>query len=267
MKALESFPLGQYIPMGSFLHKIDAKAKIIASFLLIIIIFFLKLNVSYLFFLFLILLGIFFSSLPLKYFFKSFRPIYFLVFFTFIIHFFFGEEGGRVFFRYGIIHVTENGIKMAIFMSLRLVFLVMITSLLTLTTSVLELAHALEDLLKPLSIFKFPAHEFSMMMTIALRFVPTLLEETDKIIKAQKARGAEFGRGNLVEQAKSLLPIIIPLFLNAFRRANELAEAMEARGYRGAKGRSRYKITYWSFKESAFLIFVSIYSILMLTVF
>jgi len=257
---LKTFPLGQYIPADSLLHKLDAKAKILASFWLIVFIFLIKLNLSYLFVFLLILLGILFSSLPFKYFVRSLKPVYFLVLFTFIIHFFFGEEGGKVFWRFGIIHITELGIKMAFFMSLRLVFIVMITSLLTLTTSVLELAQALEDLLNPLKYFKFPVHEFSMMMTIAIRFVPTLLDETDKIIKAQKARGAEFGRGNLINQAKSLLPIVIPLFINAFRRANELAEAMESRCYRGAEGRTRYRRTYWTSKETLFITFIGIYT-------
>lgn len=257
---LKTFPLGQYIPADSLLHKLDAKAKILASFWLIVFIFLIKLNLSYLFVFLLILLGILFSSLPFKYFVRSLKPVYFLVLFTFIIHFFFGEEGGKVFWRFGIIHITELGIKMAVFMSLRLVFIVMITSLLTLTTSVLELAQALEDLLNPLKYFKFPVHEFSMMMTIAIRFVPTLLDETDKIIKAQKARGAEFGRGNLINQAKSLLPIVIPLFINAFRRANELAEAMESRCYRGAEGRTRYRRTYWTSKETLFITFIGIYT-------
>lgn len=260
MEVLKTFPLGQYIPADSLLHDLDAKAKILASFWLIVFIFLIKLNLSYLFVFLLILLGILFSSLPFKYFVRSLKPVYFLVLFTFIIHFFFGEEGGKVFWRFGIIHITELGIKMAVFMSLRLVFIVMITSLLTLTTSVLELAQALEDLLNPLKYFKFPVHEFSMMMTIAIRFVPTLLDETDKIIKAQKARGAEFGKGNLINQAKSLLPIVIPLFINAFRRANELAEAMESRCYRGAEGRTRYRRTYWTSKETLFIAFIGIYT-------
>lgn len=267
MEVLKAFPLGQYIPSSSFLHKLDAKAKIIASFWLILFIFLLRLNLSYLFILLLILLGIYISSIPFKYFLKSLKPVYFLILFTLIIHLFFGEEGGKVFWKFGIIRITELGIKMAIFMSLRLIFIVMITSLLTLTTSVLELAQALEDLLKPLAIFKFPVHEFSMMMTIAIRFVPTLLDETDKIIKAQKARGAEFGKGSIVNQAKSLLPIIIPLFINAFRRANELAEAMESRCYRGAQGRTRYRNSYWSLKESLFIAFTFCYSVLLLIMF
>jgi energy-coupling factor transport system permease protein len=267
MEVLKTFPIGQYIPANSILHGLDAKAKIIASFWLIVFIFLIRLNLSYLFFFLLIMLGIFLSSLPLKYFLRSLKPVYFLVLFTFIIHFFFGEEGGRVFWRFGIIHITELGIKMAIFMSLRLIFIVMITSLLTLTTSVLELAQALEDLLNPLKYFKFPVHEFSMMMTIAIRFVPTLLDEIDKIIKAQKARGAEFGKGNIVNQAKSLLPVIIPLFVNAFRRANELAEAMESRCYRGGEGRTRYRRTYWTLKETSFIFFIGIYSALLLIFF
>ncbi|MGB9857098.1 MAG: energy-coupling factor transporter transmembrane component T family protein [Dictyoglomaceae bacterium] len=266
MEMLRSFPLGQYIPGSSILHSLDPRAKLIATFWLVILLFLIKLDISYAIFFGFIILEILLSKIPFKYFLRSLKPIYFLVLFTFFIHLFFGEEGGKVFLRYGILHITEKGVKMAIFMSSRLIFLVMITSLLTLTTSVLELAHGLEDILKPLNYLKFPVHEFSMMMTIALRFVPTLLEETDKIIKAQKSRGAEFGKGNLIEQAKSLLPIIIPLFLNAFRRAGELAEAMEARGYRGAKGRTRYKKVYWGIKETLYISFIIIFSIFLLVI-
>ncbi len=265
MEALKAFPLGQYIPANSFLHNLDARSKLVSSFWLIILLFLLKLNLSYLIFFLFIILEIFISRISLKYFIRSLKPIYFLVIFTFIVHFFFGEEGGRVFFKYGILHITEKGIKMAVFMSTRLIFLVMITSLLTLTTSVLDLAHGLEDILKPLNYINFPVHEFSMMMTIALRFVPTLLEETDKIIKAQKSRGAEFGKGNLLEQAKKLLPIIIPLFLSAFRRAGELAEAMEARGYRGGRGRTRYKKVSWGKKENLYISFIILLSLVLLS--
>lgn len=266
METLKSFPLGQYIPQKSLLHSLDVRSKLIATFWLIILLFLIKLNISYIFFFSFIILEIILSKIPFKYFIKSLKPLYFLVLFTFFIHLFLGEEGGRVFWKFGILHITERGIQMAIFMSSRLIFLVMITSLLTLTTSVLELAHGLEDILKPLNYLKFPVHEFSMMMTIALRFVPTLLEETDKIIKAQKSRGAEFGKGNFIEQAKSLLPIIIPLFLNAFRRAGELAEAMEARGYRGAKGRTRYKKVYWGKKETLYTSFIILFSIFLLRI-
>jgi energy-coupling factor transport system permease protein len=266
MEVIKSFPLGQYIPGTSIMHNLDARAKLIATFFLILLLFLIKLNISYLLFFIFIVIEILISKIPLRYFFRSFKPLYFLVLFTFFIHLFFGEEGGKVFFRFGIIHVTEKGIYMAIFMSSRLIFLVMITSLLTLTTSVLDLAHALEDILKPLNYVKFPVHEFSMMMTIALRFVPTLLEETDKIIKAQRSRGAEIGKGKLVEKAKSLLPIIIPLFINAFRRAGELAEAMEARGYRGAKGRSRYKKVYWGKKETFYLSIIFLFSLTLLLI-
>ncbi|PMQ00996.1 MAG: transporter [Dictyoglomus sp. NZ13-RE01] len=266
METLKSFPLGQYIPGNSIIHNLDARSKLITTFWLVILLFLIKLNFSYLLFLAFIIIHIFLSKIPFRYFLRSLKPVYFLVLFTFFIHLFFGEEQGRVFFKYGIIHITENGIKMAIFMSSRLIFLVMITSILTLTTSILDLAHGLEDLLSPLKYVNFPAHEFSMMMTIALRFVPTLLEEADKIIKAQKSRGAEFGRGNLIDQAKSLLPIIIPLFLSAFRRAEELAEAMEARGYRGGKGRTRYKKVYWGRKETLYVTAIIIYSILLLII-
>ncbi|MCS7201546.1 MAG: energy-coupling factor transporter transmembrane protein EcfT [Dictyoglomus sp.] len=265
MEALKTFPLGQYIPGNSFLHSLDPRAKLISSFWLIILLFLLKLNISYLIFFFFLVSEVLISKIPLKYFIRSLKPLYFLIAFTFTLHLFFGEEGGKVFFRYGIFHITEKGIQMAVFMSTRLIFLVIITSLLTLTTSILELAHGLEDILKPLNYVRFPVHEFSMMMTIALRFVPTLLEETDKIIKAQKSRGAEFGKGSLIEQARKLLPIIIPLFLSAFRRAGELAEAMEARGYRGGKGRTRYKKLTWEMKENLYISFIIIFSVFLLS--
>jgi energy-coupling factor transport system permease protein len=165
----------------------------------------------------------------------------FIILLTFFINIFF-TPGENTVFRFWFLRITEEGLRQGIFMTLRLAFLVAGTSMLTLTTSPIALTDGIELLLKPLSVIKFPAHELAMMMTIALRFIPTLLEETDKIMKAQMARGADFESGNLIQRAKSLVPLLVPLFISAFRRADELAMAMEARCYRGGENRTRMKI-------------------------
>jgi energy-coupling factor transport system permease protein len=165
----------------------------------------------------------------------------FILIFTFVLNIFL-TRGGTELFSFWIITVTAEGIRQAIFLALRLAFLVMGTSILTLTTSPIALTDGLERLMSPLRVIRFPAHELAMMMTIALRFIPTLMEETDKIIKAQTARGADFETGNLIRRAKALVPLLVPLFISAFRRADELAMAMEARCYRGGDNRTRMKV-------------------------
>ena len=180
------------------------------------------------------------SGISFKYLLKGVRPLRFIILFTFILNLFF-VQGETPLIDIGFIHITREALRNAIFFALRLIFLVMGTSVLTLTTSPVQLTDGLERLLRPLQRFHFPAHELAMMMTIALRFIPTLLEETDTIKKAQIARGARFESRKLHERAAALLPLVVPIFLSAFQRADELATAMEARGYRGAKYRVRKK--------------------------
>lgn len=237
---LKDITIGQYYPGRSPIHLLDPRVKIIITFLFIFVVFFIKSYVGYAILFAYLMLIVILSTIPLKLIFKSLRPLLFVIVLTFVINMFF-TVGEEVLVSFWKITITKEGLNQAIFMALRLIFLVMGTSILTLTTSPIELTDGLEYILKPLKVFKFPAHELAMMMTIALRFIPTLMEETDKIMKAQMARGADFETGNLVQRAKSLVPLLVPLFISAFRRADELAMAMEARCYRGGENRTRLK--------------------------
>ena len=179
------------------------------------------------------------SDIPLKYIMKGIKPLRWIILFTFVINIFFLP--GEVIWKFGFLTLTKEGIRQAIFMSIRLVFLVIGTSLLTLTTSPIQLTDGIERMLNPLKKVGMPVHELAMMMTIALRFIPTLLDETDKIMKAQMSRGADFESSNIINRAKNLVPLLVPLFVSAFRRADELAMAMEARCYRGGQNRTKMK--------------------------
>lgn len=237
---MKSITIGQFIPGESLLHKLDARAKFVALIFLIIAIF--SVNSFWGYF---ILAGVIFSLLltsriPLSYFFRGLKPVYYIMIFTLVIHFFF-TKGGTVLLRLGSVTIETGGIYFGFFMVTRIIFLVVATSLLTLTTSPIALTDALEYLMKPLSRIGVPAHEIAMMMTIALRFIPTLMEESEKIMKAQMARGADFESGNVYQRAKSLVPLLVPLFVSSFRRADDLAIAMEARCYRGGEGRTRLR--------------------------
>ena len=245
---LQDITIGQYIPGESFTHKLDPRTKIIISILFIVSLFVINKFPGYL--LVIAFLGaiIINSKVPLRFIVKGLKPILFLVLITGILNIFMikGTEE-TLLFHLGFLNVYEEGLSTAAFMALRLVFLIVGTSMLTLTTSPIELTDGIERLLRPIG--KTLAHELAMMMTIALRFIPTLMEETDKIIKAQEARGADFDSGNIIQKAKSLIPILVPLFISSFRRADELAMAMESRCYRGGAGRTRMKELKYSFKD------------------
>ena len=232
--------LGQYIPGESFLHQMDARIKLSLSVVFLVLLFFVRNISGYLFFLLLVLLVVQISGIPMRYLVRGLKPIIFLILFTFIVQGFFTAEG-RILVEWGIIKISSGGLWLALFMSLRLALLVLVTTLLTLVTSPIDLTDALDRLFSPLKYLKIPVHEMAMMMTIALRFIPTLLDETDKIIKAQISRGAPLDRGNILRRLRALVPVLIPLFISAFRRADELATAMESRCYRGGEGRTRMK--------------------------
>ncbi len=236
---LNDIMLGQYFPAFSIWHRMDARVKLFLLLLYIIFIFVCHTGFSYAILTVLVLIAIFTSKIPCSMYFKSLKPMLLIIAFTFIIHVFSGE--GTPLFKIGVFTATKDGIEMGIFITLRLVLLMVSASILTFTTSPLVLTDALEAILRPLKRFGVPAHELSMMMTIALRFIPTLIDETDKIIKAQKSRGADFSSGSIVKRVSFVMPILIPLFINAFRRADELAIAMEARCYRGDEGRTHMK--------------------------
>lgn len=236
---IRDITIGQYLPGESFLHKADPRTKIILTFIMMIFIFMINTYWGYLLLTIFTALIIVSSNIPIKFVLKGLKPILFIVIFAGLINMF--TVDGTSVFKIGFLKMTYEGIDVAIKMAIRLFLLIIIASLLTYTTTPMTLTDGIEKLLGPLNRIKVPVHEISMMMTIALRFIPTLLEETDKIIKAQSSRGADFDSGNLVERAKSFIPVLIPLFISAFRRADELATAMEARCYRGSEGRTRMK--------------------------
>lgn len=229
--------IGQFYPGESFLHKLDARTKIISTMFFVTAVFLASSHIAqaivFLFLLFII--GV--SGLPFKMILKSIKPLKVIIIFTLLIHAF--TAPGEPIWSWWIMSITREGIEMGVLMSMRLVYLIIGSSLLTFTTSPIVLTDGIENLLNKFKRFGVPAHELAMMMTIALRFIPTLLEEMDRIVKAQMARGADFTSGNLIKRAKNLLPILIPLFISAFRRADDLATAMEARCYRGGEGRTR----------------------------
>ena len=239
---LENVTLGQYFPGDSPLHRMDPRAKILCAVALIVAIFaassFWGYGAMFLF----IALCVALSRINVKFVVKGLKPVWVIILLTFVMNLFL-STGGDVIFRWRFISVTRMGLVRAVQMAFRLALLICSTQILTLTTSPIALTDGLERLMRPLQKIGFPAHELAMMMSIALRFIPTLIEETQKIIKAQMARGADFESGNIVRRAKAMLPILVPLFVSAFRRADELAMAMEARCYRGGKGRTRMKIT------------------------
>lgn len=237
---IQNITLGQYFPGSSILHRLDPRMKIILTLALIVMVFFVKGLLGYALLYGFIILCALFSRISPKFLIKGMKPILFIIVLTFVLNALF-SSGKTVLWSWGIITLSLEGIKNAVFMALRLVFLMISTQLMTLTTSPIELTDALERLMKPLKRIGFPAHELAMMMSIALRFIPTLLEETDKVMKAQSARGADFESGNIFRRAKAMVPLLVPLFVSAFRRADELALAMEARCYHGGKNRTRMK--------------------------
>lgn len=238
---MANLTIGQYFPGDSAIHRLDPRTKLLLTIAMIVAVFLCKGFLGYAVLFALILGAAISSGIRLKIMLKALKPILFIIVLTFILNVFFSVSG-NVIFSWGFLKITDTGLRTAVFMAIRLMLLVFGTQLLTLTTSPIALTDGLETLLKPLSKIGFPAHELAMMMSIALRFIPTLTEEADKIMKAQKARGADFESGNLAARAKAMLPLLVPLFVSAFRRADELALAMEARCYRGGGHRTRMRV-------------------------
>ncbi len=236
---LKDITLGQYFPGDTPVHRLDPRTKLVCVILYFIALFTANgpCSVGLVFLTLAFAVGI--SRIRPGALVKGMKPLLFIVIFTAILNLFFTE--GEVLFRWWIFRVTDQGVYRTVLMVLRIFLLVSSTFLLTYTTSPLQLTDGMERLLAPLKKVRFPVHELSMMMSIALRFIPTLIEETDKIMSAQKARGADFDTGGLAKRAKALLPILVPLFVSAFRRADELATAMECRCYHGGEGRTRMK--------------------------
>ncbi len=253
---LKDITLGQYFPGKSVVHRLDPRTKLLILIAYIVALFIAANWVSYgLCFAFLAV-SIAVSKIPLKVIVRGMKPLVLILVFTGILNLFF-TGGETVLVSFLGITITAEGLVRAVFMVLRILMLITVTFLLTYTTSPISLTDGLEALLSPLKMIKVPVHELSMMMCIALRFIPTLIEETDKIMSAQKARGADFETGNLMQRVRALVPILVPLFISAFRRADELATAMECRCYHGGEGRTKMKLLhYHRYDMLAFLICV-----------
>ena len=238
---LKNITLGQYFPGDSIIHRLDPRMKLILVIGVIVLVFMADTLIGNLVVLGLLLLVILLSRVNIVYVLRGLKPLWFVITLMFVLNTFF-YSGGTQLFSWWIFRVTEEGLHNAIRLAVRLIYLISATTMLTLTTSPIALTDGLERLMAPLKIVRFPVHELAMMMTIAMRFIPTLLEETDKIMKAQTARGADFDSGNVIKRATGMVPLLVPLFVSAFRRADELAYAMESRCYHGGEGRTRMKV-------------------------
>jgi len=251
--ALKDITLGQYFPGNTFVHRLDPRVKLLFAVFYIIALFLANQLLSYVVLIAVLVLCVVVSRIKPKALFKGMKPVLFLVAITGLLNLFY--TSGDPIWQWGFLKITVEGIWAAIFMILRIVMLICCTFLLTYTTSPIMLTDGLENLLSPLKKIKVPVHELSMMMSIALRFIPTLIEETDKIMSAQRARGADFDTGNLFQKAKALVPLLVPLFVSSFRRADELAVAMECRCYHGGDGRTRLKELHYTGKDVCVLVF------------
>ncbi len=253
---IRDITIGQYYPADSILHKIDPRVKLIGTMAFIISLFIFDNYIGYIVAAIFLFGVIKISKVPLKFIFRGLKAVIALLLFTVTFNLF---APGTELFRIGFIKVTIEGVKLAVLMGTRLTFLIIGSSLMTFTTTPNHLTDGLEKVMGPLRKIKVPVHEISMMMSIALRFIPILMEETDKIMKAQMARGADFESGGLLKRAKNLVPLLVPLFVSAFRRANDLAMAMEARCYRGGEGRTKMKPLKYSLKDILAYIILLLY--------
>ncbi|MFE4814000.1 MULTISPECIES: energy-coupling factor transporter transmembrane protein EcfT [Bacillaceae] len=259
---LDKMIIGRYVPANSLMHKMDPRAKLLLVFLFVCVVFLANNVVSYgLLAVFTILL-ISLSKIPLRYLYNGLKPIFFLIVFTFLLHILFTKEG-ELLFEYGWFEIYEGGLIQGFFISVRFTLLILVTSLLTLTTSPISITDGMEELLGPLKKWKMPVHELALMMSIALRFIPTLMEETEKIMKAQTARGVDFSSGPIKDRVKSIVPLLVPLFVSSFKRAEELATAMESRGYRGGEGRTKYRQLDWKTSDSLLMVSIGVLTVML----
>ena len=259
---MDNMILGRYIPGNSIVHRLDPRSKLVAMILLIIIVFWANNPITNV--ILFVVTGIFvaLSEVPLSFFIKGLRSMFFLIAFTTLFQLFF-ISGGDVLFEMGFFKITSHGIEQAGIIFCRFVLIIFFSTLLTLTTMPLSLATAVESLLGPLKRFKVPVHEIGLMLSMSLRFVPTLMDDTIRIMNAQKARGVDFGEGNIIQKVKAMIPILIPLFATSLKRADSLATAMEARGYQGGNGRSQYRQLNWMNKDSVALLLVCVLGLIL----
>ncbi len=260
---MRDMAFGQYYPTNSPIHKLDPRAKLIFSLLFMIFIFFAKSYTAFFYVIIFLSAVTIIAKIPLKIVLKSLKLVLFLLIFTGLINLFLYNEG-RVIAHWWVFTITDRGIDFTIKLALRLSLLIIGTSMLALTTTPMELTDAIESLLKPLKYIKVPVHDIAITMSIALRFIPTLMEETDKIIAAQKARGAAFDTGKAHERVKSMIPILIPLFVSSFRRADELADALDARCYNATKNRTKMKKLTFTYRDLVAFFVISVLIVLIM---
>ncbi|WP_323704124.1 energy-coupling factor transporter transmembrane component T [Mammaliicoccus sp. Dog046] len=249
--------IGRYIPGDTIIHRLDSRMKMIYVFLFMIFIFFCNNWITYGFMLVTVLFIMYLAKIKLWFLIKGLTPVMLLFIFTFIMHLIV-TKGGPVLLDLKLFTIEQNGVTQGAFIVLRLMLLVMISTIMTLTTSPISLTDAIESMLRPLKKFKFPVHELAMMMSISLRFIPTLMDELDRIIKAQTARGSDVAAGSIFNRLKAVIPLLIPMFISAFKRADELAIAMESRGYNASNQRTNYRILNWKLRDSSALVTILI---------
>lgn len=252
---MDNLILGRYVPGGSLIHRLDPRAKLLAMFLMITIIFWANNLINNLIMLVFLLFAIILSGVKLSFFFKGIQPMIGLILFTTLFQVFF-MQSGQILFQWWFLTITIGGLQQAGLIFMRFVLIILTSTLLTLTTTPLSLSDAVESLLSPLKILRLPVHEIGLMLSLSLRFVPTLMDDATRIMNAQRARGVDFGEGNIFQKVKSIIPILVPLFASSFKRADALALAMEARGYQGGEGRTKYRQLKWTWVDSFVIMLI-----------
>jgi len=262
---LDSVIIGRYVPGNSPLHRMDPRAKLLLVFFFVVIVFLANSTAGYGLLLLYTALLVAMSRVPLSYFLKGLKPVVFIAVFTFLIQIFLNKEGD-VLLKWGWLTIYEEGLRQGIYISLRFFLLVSVTTLLTLTTTPIQVTDGMESLLNPLKKVRFPVHELALMMSISLRFIPTLLDETQKIMKAQTARGVDISSGPFKDRMKAVVPLLVPLFISAFKRAEELSIAMEARGYKGGEGRTKFRQLQWQAIDTIMLVGLLVVTLLLIVI-
>ncbi|WP_044747049.1 energy-coupling factor transporter transmembrane component T family protein [Bacillus alveayuensis] len=250
---MNSLIIGKYVPRKSLIHQMDPRAKLLIVFLFVLIVFLANNTMTYSLLGLYILIIVLLTKLPIRYLFNGLKPVLWILFFTFLMHVILTKEG-PIIFQFGFVKVYEDGVRQGVLITLRFIFIIIMTTILTLTTTPIEITDGMETLLSPLKKWKLPVHELALMMSISLRFIPTLMEESDKILKAQMARGVDFSAGSLKKRLEAIVPLLVPLFINSFKRAEELATAMEARGYRGSEGRTKLRQLHWRLRDTIMIL-------------
>ncbi|KFL43923.1 cobalt ABC transporter permease [Lysinibacillus sp. BF-4] len=250
---MDKIIFGRFLPGDTYVHKMDPRSKLLFIFGFIVIVFLANNTITYSILVGMTLFVMLLSRIKPSFLINGLKPVVFLIIFTFLLHLFFTREGDLL-WEWGILKIYEGGLRQGIYISLRFAILVVMTSFLTLTTSPIAITDAIEILLNPLKKIKVPVHELALMMSISLRFIPTLMDETDKIMKAQMARGSDLSTGPIKDRIKAVVPLLVPLFVSAFKRAEDLATAMEVRGYKGGEGRTRYRQLAWHVRDTIALV-------------